>query len=324
MPKYKQIAKNIQQVTIDNPKTREENLTWLNINNAGKKEIEYLRKKLKFDLTHLHASSAKITAQRPSFTYNEKDHYIFLILHFPILKNGNIVSGEVDFFVKRGFLVTVHNNNIPGLNDFFNYCKKDGGSLISYKFESAAILLYEILKKLIENCYVLLDKNSIKISEIEGLIFSQKQKTAVSSILSLRRNVINFRKIIQNHKNILKKQMQRKSRLVPPEIIKKHYSELIEYSKMIWEILDNQKEMIEVLNDTNESLLNNRLNDIIKTLTIFSVIVFPLTLIAAIFGMNTLGGMPFVEADNGFWVIMVVMLAGCFGMLMFFKRKKWL
>ena len=325
MSKHKQISKNIQQTTLDNPKTRREKLVWININNAGKKEIEYLRKNYKFNLNHLHASSSKIIAQRPSFIYNEKEHYIFIILHFPVLKNGRIIAGEVDFFIKHGLLISIHNNNLPELNEFFNYCKKDGDSLISYKYESAGILLYELLNKLIGNCYDLLDRNSIKITEIEGLIFDhRKQKDAVSRILNLRRNIINFRKIIQNHKNIFKKQMARESKLVPPEIMKKYYSELIEYTKTIWEILDNQKEMIEVLNDTNESLLNNRLNDIIKTLTIFSVIVFPLTLIAAIFGMNTVGGMPFVETENGFWLIMTTMVVGCLGMLVFFKKKKWL
>ncbi len=325
MPKYKKISKNLQQVTLDNPKTRREKLSWLNINNAGKKEIEYLRKKYKFNLKHLHASSSKIIAQRPSFTYDEKECYIFLILHFPILKNDRIIAGEIDFFIKRGLLISMHNNDLPQLNEFFSYCKKDGDSLISYEYESAGILLYELLNKLIGNCYDLLDRNSIKISEIERLIFDhRKQKGAVSRILNLRRNIINFRKIIQNHKNIFKKQMERKSELVPPEIMKKHYSELIEYTKTIWEILDNQKEMIEVLNDTNESLLNNQLNDIIKTLTIFSVIVFPLTLLAAIFGMNTLGGMPFIDAPNGFWIVMSGMFTSSIGMLIFFKRKKWL
>ncbi len=325
MSKYKKISKNLQQVVLNNPKTNREKLLWLNINNAGKKEIEYLRKNYKFNLNHLRASSAKIIAQRPSFIYDEEHHYIFIILHFPILKNGRIVAGEVDFFIKSGVLISMHNNDLPQLNEFFNYCKKDGDSLISYKYESAGILLYELLNKLIGNCYDLLDRNSIKITEIEGLIFDhRKQKKAVSRILNLRRNIINFRKIIQNHKNIFKKQMARKSELVPPEIMKKYYSELIEYTKTIWEILDNQKEMIEVLNDTNESLLNNRLNDIIKTLTIFSVIVFPLTLFAALFGMNTLGGMPFLKTENGFWIVVSAMAAGSVGMLIFFKRKKWL
>jgi len=70
--------------------------------------------------------------------------------------------------------------------------------------------------------------------------------------------------------------------------------------------------------------MNYRLNDIMKTLTIFSVIVFPLTLLAAIFGMNTINGMPFINSINGFWMVIIIMLFGSLGMLIFFKKKKWL
>ena len=98
----------------------------------------------------------------------------------------------------------------------------------------------------------------------------------------------------------------------------------MENSKRFWENLEIQKEMVEILNNTNESLLNNRLNDIMKTLTIFSVIVFPLTLLAAIFGMNTMEGMPFINNPNGFWIIMAMMMFGCLGMLIIFAKKRWL
>jgi magnesium transporter len=61
-----------------------------------------------------------------------------------------------------------------------------------------------------------------------------------------------------------------------------------------------------------------------KTLTIFSVIILPLTLMSGIFGMNTTHGMPFMNMDNGFWMIIAIMLSAGLGMLLFFERKKWL
>ena len=322
MPSYKKITKNIQEVTIDNPKTPNDKLIWLNINNAGKKEIEFLRKQYKFDIRYLHASLSKARAQRP--TIKQKDNYLFVLLHFPIFKNETIVPAEIEFFIGHGYLVTIHNNNLSSLNDFFNICKKDSGSVLAYEFESSAILLYEILEKLMNDCFRLLDKNSIAINNVEDIIFAQEQKKAVSNILSLRHNIINYRKIMQNHKNIMKKLAVMESGLVPSKQIKDYYNRLLEKSKSIWENLENQKEMIEVLNGTNESLLNYRLSDIMKTLTIFSVIVFPLTLLAAIFGMNTMSGMPFVNHPLGFWIIIIIMLIGCLGMLLFFEKKKWL
>lgn len=321
MLNYKEISKNIQQVIIDNPKTPTEKLIWLNINNPGKKEIEFLRKKYKFDLKYLQASSGKIIAQRP--TVKQCDNYLFMILHFPIFEDDNITAGEIDFFIGHGYLITLH-NNVRTLNSFFNLCKKDKNSLLAYEFESSAILLYELLEKLMLACFSLLDQNSIAIDQVEKTIFAQDQKKATSQILSLKRSIINFRKIMQNHKNILKKLAIMESSLIPAKKLKNYYYILIEHSKRIWENLENQKEMIEALHATNESLLNYRISDIMKTLTIFSVIVFPLTLLAAIFGMNTMKGMPFVEIENGFWIIIVIMLAGSLGMILFFKKKKWL
>ncbi len=318
----KKISDNIQTVTIDNPRTPNDQLEWANISLAGKKEIEYLRKRYNFDLTELQASSSKIISQRPRI--KKHDDYVFLILHFPVFKDGKILPEEIDFFLGHGFLVTVHSNRSKELNEFFNYCKKDGDALLSYKFESSAILLYEILHKLMVACYNLLDQNSIAINNAEKIIFEEEQKRAVTEILHLRRNIINLRKIMQNHKNILKKLMLLESSIVPEEDIRKYYNKLIEHSKRIWENLDNQKEVIEVLHETNASLLNYKISDIMKTLTIFSVIVFPLTLLAAIFGMNVVEGMPFINSPYGFWIIIAVMMTGSLFMLLFFERKKWL
>lgn len=320
MTNYKKISDRIEELMIDNPKTAPR-LKWLNIINAGKSEIDYLRRNYNFDLTHLKSASVSVSFQRPMIFRG--GNYLFLVLHFPTFKDGRIVAGEVDFFIGHGFLITAHNNTLKSLSDFFNLGRKSPGSLLANSLESSAILLYEILNTLINSCYPLLDENSISLSEIEELIFSRKQKEAVENILNLRRNIINIRKIIQNHKNIFQKLLEMESSIVEKGAIKKYYADLVEHSKRIWEILDNQKEMVEVLNNTNESLLNDRMSDIMKTLTIFSVIVFPLTLLAAVFGMNTIN-MPLVDNPNGFWYIIVIMFLGCFGMLLFFKHKKWL
>ncbi len=322
MPNYRKISKNIQIATIDNPKTPEEKLDWINITNAGKKEIEYLRKNYNFKIHHLHAALGRARAQRPAV--EEAGPYLFIILHFPIFEKNKIMPAEIEFFLGHGYLITLHNNNNPALKQFFNLCKKDNKSLLTYEYESSAVLLYEIIDRLMQDCFALLDKNSIEIAESEKIIFANQPRQAVAQILLLRRNIANFRKIMQNHKNILKKLANMQSSLVPAELIHRYYSELINHSKRIWEILENQKEMIEIFYDTNESLLNNKLNEIMKTLTIFSVIVFPLTLLAGIFGMNTIDSMPLVNHPFGFWIIVGIMLVSSLTMLMFFKRRHWL
>lgn len=320
MANYKKITDRIEELNIDNPKTAP-SLKWINIVNAGKNEIDFLRKNYNFSLVHLKAAAASVSFQRPMIF--KGDDYLCLVLHFPVFKDDKIVAGEIDFFVGHGFLITVHNNSLKSLSRFFNLGKKSPDSLLSYSLESSAILLYEILSHLLEDCYQLLDENSLKINEIEELIFSGQQKQAVRNVLNLRRNIVNVRKIMQNHKNTLQKLMEMESSLVEKNSIKKYYHDLVEDSKRIWETLDNQKEMVEVLNNTNESLLNDRMTDIMKTLTIFSVLVLPLNLLAGIFGMNA-KFMPFVEEFHGFWIILSIMATCSLLMLMFFQKKKWL
>ncbi len=312
---------NIQEIKIDNPKTDGYFLKWLNISNASKKEIDYLRRKFGFNINHLKASIATVFAQRP-MVESDKD-YLFLILHFPTFKEDKIVPGEIEFFIGHGYLITLHNGNLKPLNDFFSYCKAHPDHLLSYETESSSMLLYELLSRLNSDCYNILDQNSVNINEVEETIFSGDQKHAVSKILELRRNIINIRKIMQNHANILRHLQDMTSSLVPREAIKRHYEDLTEHSKRIWEILDVQKEMVEVLNDTNESLLNDRMNIIMKTLTIFSVLVLPLNLLAGIFGMNA-KYMPFVDGPYGFWIILSIMSAGLIVLLSIFTKKKWL
>lgn len=323
MGKYLQVSKKIEELIIDNPQTAGA-LSWLNVNSAGKPELEYLLKRQHFTLNHLKASLAKSSAERASVE-KEKD-YIFIILHFPIIKNGLVLPAEVEFFMGHGYLITIHNGDLPPLMDFFNICKKDENSLLAYELESSSVLLYEILDRLIKYCYEVLDGHSKRITHAQDTIFdlASKQRDTASEILTLRHNIIKIRKILQNHKNILQSLTEMKSSLVPASELKKYYSSLVDHSKRIWENLENQREMIEVLNDTNESLLNDQMNNIMKTLTIFSVIVFPLTLFAAIFGMNTVEGMPFMSQANGFWFVILLMLLATCGMLIIFKKKRWL
>ncbi len=320
MAHYKKISDRIEELILDNPRVAS-SLKWLNIINAGKNEIKHLQENYHFDLVHLKVASSAVSFQRPMI-FKGKD-YLCLVLHFPRFKDKKIISAEVDFFIGHGFLISINNDNLKSLTHFFGLGKKSPDSLLAYSLESSAILLYEILGHLIDGIYPLLDQNSLKINEIEDLIFSDKQKESVEQILILRRNIINIRKIIQNHKNILQKLLEMESSLVERAAIKKYYAGLVDHSKRIWETLDNQKEMVEVLNNTNESFLNSRMTDIMRTLTIFSVIIFPLTLLAAIFAMRT-KGTPIIDHPGGFWIVIAIMLLLSLTMLSFFKHKKWL
>ncbi len=81
--------------------------------------------------------------------------------------------------------------------------------------------------------------------------------------------------------------------------------------------------MIDGLQETNESLITHKINDVMKILTIFSVILLPLTLLSGIYGMN-LEQLPLAEHPLSFWIILIFMMIIVLGMLYYFKKKKWL
>jgi magnesium transporter len=87
-------------------------------------------------------------------------------------------------------------------------------------------------------------------------------------------------------------------------------------------MLENFKEVVEGLETTNESVISHRLNDVLRVLTAFSVIILPLTLIGTIWGMNV--GVPGEGSIHAFWVIMGIMLAVLIGMVTWFRRRGWL
>jgi magnesium transporter len=87
-------------------------------------------------------------------------------------------------------------------------------------------------------------------------------------------------------------------------------------------MLENYKEVVEALEDTNESVLAHRVNDVLRVLTSISVVVLPLTLIASVFGMNV--AVPGEQSITAFWIVIVAMAALLGGMLAFFRRRGWL
>ncbi len=108
------------------------------------------------------------------------------------------------------------------------------------------------------------------------------------------------------------------------EKMKIYYDYLIDHTKNIWKILDEQKEMIEALENTNNALVSYKLNEIMKVLTIFSVIFVPITFLTNVFGMSLIKSMPLFNNPLGFWIIIDTMAIVVLIMILFFKRKKWL
>jgi magnesium transporter len=299
--------------------------SWLNIINASEKEISYLKKKFKFGQLDLNDAYAHKHAQRPKL--NAQPNYIFLVLLFPVYnrKSREITPAEIDIFITKDHLITIHYNQLAVLKNFFAICQKDKNERDLYFSENPAMLLYELLERLYVSLFPMTDHISIDINSIEKNIFAGKEREMVKEILIVKRNIVYFRKIMQFHRSILYKfiKLQLKMFGKQEERIDTYYNDLNDHVHSIWDILENYQQTIDALEDTNSALVTFKLNDIMRTLTIFSVIVFPLTLMASIFSMNT-RSMPLVGAPFDFWKIIGIMVVATIAMFFYFKHKKWI
>lgn len=302
-------------------KIKTNRLTWTHFSEFKSDEAEYVREN--FNFHPLDIEDCLSPAQRPKL--DEYKNYIFMILTFPIYvpEEKEVVSAEVNFFIGPEYLVTVNKNNLPPLAKFFEQCQLNDTMREKFMTGNPTKLLYEILNRLQEYCFPMLDHISDDIDFLEKGIFKGYERQMVKKILIIRRNIVNFRKIMQAHKNVIKKLISLNTKYFIPTTIKSYYANILEQTKDIWDTLNNHKETIEALHSTNESLISFRLNDIMKLLAIISVVVVPANLLASIFGMNALF-MPIIKNPNGFWVVLAMMLIVMLGLLLLFRRKKWL
>jgi len=300
--------------TIQEFKTKK--FSWINVRNNGPKEVDYLRKKFKFDELDLKDCLPPI--QRPKLV--DRKNYLFMILLFPVFNRETRVihASEVDFFITPKTLVTVHVGELQALEEIFTKC---GDKTINCK--DPAALIHEILNQLLLSCFPMLVHINTDIDNVETKLRYEFEKGTITEILRIKTNIVNLRKAMQPHKQVIRSLVAAAPKFFRTKQLALYFENLINYTKEIWDLLDNYKDTIDALHETNVSLINFRVNEIMKTLTIFSVIVFPLTLLAAIFGMN-MAGMPLMNHPYGFWIVLGLMFCGATGLLLFFEKKGWL
>ena len=183
-------------------------------------------------------------------------------------------------------------------------------------------LFYEVLDDLYDYCFPILDKIGFKLEQIdESIGEDQGARELVTDIHKVKQEIISYRKIIKPQRPTLR-QLERQIERSQPEKLELYFDDLVDASERIWDLLDNYKEVVEALEDTNESLISHQQNDILYVLTIFSVVMLPLTFLTGFFGMNVT--FPGFDSPDAFWASLGLMAVTIVGMLAFFRWKRWL
>lgn len=293
------------------------NTTWLDVFNPSEQEISQIAEEFILDpVVRLDIATPTLRS-----TLMEYGDYIYVVMHFPQLLNIDTHNVEIDFIIGKHYIVTIHYYEIDVLN------KKE--SLIDRALDSrsteehhAGHVFLETLATLYRSSNGQMDPLDDKLMMIEKSIYSGKERKMVHYISDTIHHLIDFDHALRLHDKILLHLIDWGGEYYDRKFkdsvynLRYIYSELVDRVNMLREDADE-------LRATNDSLLQHKTSDAMKTLTMMSFVIFPLSLIASVFGMNTTH-MPIVGSDYDFEVIIAIMTSVTIGLFAFFKWKRWI
>src|SRR5687768_11762111 len=292
-------------------------LRWINIERPRQIDRAWIEER--FEFHPLDYEDVYSRNQRPKV--DEYDDYLFCILHFPRYDKAvsRLNAAELDLFVGPDFLITLPNEPLQPLEYLFERCRTNEELRDSLFSKGPGYLLYKIVDDCVDAQFPMLRKIGNKLERIEEEIFEGNSAEVVRDISNVKQEIINFRKVVRPQRAAFRDLETNGARFMAEDL---YYEDITDASERVWDMLENYKEVVEALEDTNESALAHRTNETFRVLTAISVIVLPLTLVASIWGMNV--GVPGEQDHTAFWIIMAFMVALLGGMIAYFRRRGWL
>src|SRR5918996_592223 len=283
-------------------------LRWINVERPRAVDQAWLEER--FEFHPLDYEDVFSRNQRPKV--DEYDDYLFCVLHFPRYDKtvSRLNAAELDLFVGPDFLITLPNEPLQPVEYLFELCRTNEELREEYFSKGPGYLLYKIVDDCVDASFPMLRKIGNKLERIEEDIFEGKTSEVVRDISNAKQEIINFRKVIRPQRAAFADLERNKQRYIADDL-DIYFDDIVDASERIWDMLENFKEVVEALEDTNESAIAHRSTETVRILTAFSVIFLPLTLVASIWGMNV--GVPGERDMTAFWLIlgfMVVLLGG--------------
>lgn len=297
-------------------------LLWVNVTKQEGKELKELGRRFNFQKADLDECLPPF--QRPKM--EKRSTYYFIVLHFPIFdrKTRRLSFTEVDIFLNSNYLVTVHSSHLPMIEQFFEECQNFPQKKAQFFSGTMAQVLFELLERLLTAIFPSLLHVNEDINAVDKKLFTDvPERQMASEILRLKTNAVSFSRTMQGHRSVLDRLLMNGERELQLGAYQNYTNSLREIVSEIWHTLESQKESINALHETNESIISFRTNEVMKIFTIISVITFPLTLIATIFAIRA-PGTPFVGEANGFLLISGIIVVFAVLMIAVFKKKRWM
>lgn len=294
--------------------------TWLNIPKPSQEDVSVLRKRFPY-IHPLNLEDVLSRLERPKVDSDEQ--YLFVVLQFPFWDQPNRTSraAEVNLILGHRFVVSMHDDSLKPLRSLFSQCQQDESILRAKLGRGAGFIFYFIIDQLVDYCFPILRKVDGNVDRLEESVFTDEPRRIIREIAEVRRDIITLRRIIRHQIPVVEALEISDHPLLHDEM-DEYYGDIVDHLHKALNILDENHEVIASLSETADRLVNHRTNEVVRILTVISVVLLPITLVTGIWGMNIT--LPLTQNPNAFFLISVIMIVIALTMFSILRRNHWL
>jgi magnesium transporter len=294
-------------------------LRWSHIVKPTEEELQVLGEHYHFHPLDLEDCRSEVNLRPKIDIY---DDYHFVILHFPAFSVTQqfIEIREIKFFWGKDFLISIGRSHWM-IKEIFNREKAKTQGNGRMEVGSSDALLYQILDQVMKETQKVVERVDKDVDEGGKALFRQKAEPAIEKISITRKNVILLNTMFKPQMVLFNK-LQSGAITGFAENMEDYWGNIMDYFQKIWDIVEDDGELIKGYSMTFDSLQVNRTNEVMKILTLVSSILLPLTFIASLYGMNI--KLPIQDHPFSFIIVAGVMMMIAGGMFIYFKMRKWL
>ena len=295
-------------------------ITWLDVD--GIHETSLIEKLgAMFQLHPLLLEDVVNTEHKPKLELYDTGHLFLTLkmLHIESTSPLTISAEHVSFVLGDKYVISFQEELT---NDIFTpVLSRLQASVGKTRKNGADYLMFALMDVVVDNYFIILEQLGDQLEMVEDQVIRGAKHLSLADLYALKRELTLVRRIIWPLRDIINQLIREDNPLVSKKSIP-YYRDLYDHVMQVIDTVDSYRELLASLADVHLSTISNRMNAVMKTLTIFSAIFMPLTFIVGVYGMN-FENMPEMKLHNGYYYTWALMLLVTIGMVFYFKWKKW-
>jgi magnesium transporter len=304
---------------IKNP----ENLLWVDISGEPNREIESILLD-DFNFHPLAVDDALVETHIPKV--DDWTDYLYLVMRIVLLledrEDLEIETPELDVFLGSNYLVTYHKIPLTIIDTIWQMCQRDSRTLA----KGTGNLFYQIADELINQYMPIMERIDELSDQIEDEVFDNPKPMVLNKIFSLKRALLELRRALIPQREVFNK-LARKDFAIIRDQDQVYYRDVYDHMVRLQEINEGLRDLISGALETYLSVVNNRMNEVMKTLTVITTLFMPLSFLTGFFGMNFFQAAIPLKIWTGklvFGLVLAGMIGIPFGMYLWMRRRNWM